>query len=273
MDIQRIMNIVNQVKNIPFLQDDKIKNGDLSSLNEMSILHYVIFPFLGALGYEIYNHNEVKVEGMNLVELYASGKNILNFNINLKDLKDNPSPPETLLIDTNGIRYIVYGDNEKILEFDIRNLDKENLNLIFGLLLKENIFKSVNNTKFISEKIIETNTGNLKESKYFNSALIDLLSNPSSKFIESLSERLFELYCESVNKDEFNEKIVDEFNNFNFLDFISNSLINSSSINSTDSENSNPYDSYLTLPTDDVEDKKESLLDEGDDLRYLLSED
>ena len=53
MDIQRIMNIVNQVKNIPFLQDEKIKSGDFSNLNEMSILHYVVFPFLNALGYEI----------------------------------------------------------------------------------------------------------------------------------------------------------------------------------------------------------------------------
>ena len=32
MDIQRIMNIVNQIKNIPFLQDEKVKSEKLSYL-------------------------------------------------------------------------------------------------------------------------------------------------------------------------------------------------------------------------------------------------
>ena len=309
MDIQRIMNIVNQVKNIPFLQDEKIKSGDFSNLNEMSILHYVVFPFLNALGYEIYNPNEVKVEGMDKVELYASGVNILSFRINLNTLDLNENPSKNLLVDTNGIRYIVYGDNEKILDFDIRHLDKENLNLIFGLLLKENIFKGVGNSKFISEKILEMNTGNLKESKYFNVALRDLLSNPSNKFIESLGERLFELYCENVNKDEFNNKILDEFSEFNFLDFLGSVEDNLEvAISNEVIENKDIYDSYLTLPGDNVEvkteeakteeikadevktdeskveeikleeakieeDKAENILDEEDDLSYLLNND
>ena len=313
MDIQKAMTVINSIKEIPYLKEESVKNGDLSNVNSMSIMHYVLFPLLTNLGYEVFNPNEVKVVGLNNVELYGQGYKALEIEIlDGNDNLDNKNVSQSLKIYTNGILYRVVGKDETIIKFDIREIEKENVQLLFSLLMKESLLHNVTNSKFIDEKVIESKYGNLLESNYVLNSLEHLLSNPSDLLIESIVESFANMYLEKISKEKIKEVLLSEIKEKGLskvLNLVTNNESKSVNINVTDTSNNNfnqststeeksteiepaelttevTDDPYLTLDTEpvnnvvsedvvkveevDTVNKEEKILEDDDDLSYLL---
>ena len=84
MEISKITNIINQINEIHVLKDINVTNGIFTSLDSRSSVHYVLFPLLNILGYNVFNPSEVKVNDGKDITIYEGDKKLIK--INLVDL-------------------------------------------------------------------------------------------------------------------------------------------------------------------------------------------
>lgn len=274
MEISKITNIINQINEIHVLKDINVTNGIFTSLDSRSSVHYVLFPLLNILGYNVFNPSEVKVNDGKDITIYEGDKKLIK--INLVDLnkindveafkKDFEKSQLPLLgveqvklqIWSTGIHYSLYNGLDKLIDFDIRKLETVNNVLLFKLLLKESLIESINNEKFFNELLIESKFGNLRNTEYVRNAIEDQLRNPSAELINLIVNNIHDSYCANMDKELLNLRLTEEFrdNSGSLLDILKPVTVEATvvEVKEDTSTVNKPLDPYLSL---DVLDEKE----------------
>lgn len=224
-------NLLERIKTIPLFNDAAFRRGERSSLNSMTSIHYVIYPFLQILGYDVFNPEKMKMaENLNGeildIGIYEDNSRILGMTVKNFNETSNLSLLDTAFkqkglslqrslnipvsIATNGVLYAIYIEGEIVAKFDITNLENERVDFLFKLLSRENLKTITTNPKFLKEAQIESKYGNLRNSAFVKEALLNELKNPSDALLETLLNSIYTKYCNTLDIEEFRNQFKGE---------------------------------------------------------------
>lgn len=241
MKVSKLDFVENIFKGIPILKDSDFIKGDYSKIDEKTAVHYLIYPFLNILGYNVFNPEEINLnsvlDGTKAdILIKDSGNNLAVFSIvdlnspagfkkTQTDFKEESLSnfkkfDTSIIVLTNGIEYGLYADIEgsieEILSFSLLSLrsnDTTESGEVFDLLYKESLNKSINNSKFFTERIIKKNLGNLRNSDYLLDIVKSELKNPSDSLLDIFASSIVERYCGDLDKGIVLNSLVVEFEN------------------------------------------------------------
>lgn len=230
--------ILNKIKQIPVLNDINVKNGNFSGIDSSSSVHYVLFPLLNSLGYNVFDPNEVKVSDGKCITVFYNGNKLIKIDLvdlnKIKDIEESKTEFEKTQLAINviegskinlwttGIHYSLYAGKEKLFDFDIRTLETINNELLLKMIAKDSLITSIDNSKYFNELVIESKFGNLRGTSYVKDALESLLLNPNSELISLLANGIYETHCEKMDINLLKSKLIDEFkqHSVNLMDIL-----------------------------------------------------
>lgn len=213
-----MQDLINAIKQIPFYQDQNFKNGNRNALTSMSTVHFVIYPYLTALGYNVYSPETVKMQdivnnGRLDVSLYIQHRRVLGFIV--KDYathqtkeslenayqsqmigKDTKEVPITVI--TNGVNFIYYTGEHKLLAVDLLDIENANTQFLYKISSSAEQTTNLSNTRLLTELRLESSFGDLKSTEFLQGAVMALLKTPDAGFIDMLSRKLHEVNCLSL---------------------------------------------------------------------------
>jgi hypothetical protein len=255
-------------RGIPILNDEGFINGQVD-INEKSAVHYLIYPFLNVLGYNVFNPEELKLN-VNLdgneadVLIADKGNNLAVFKIlSLKDVTNLSVQKESfarlelnklrsfnssVIVLTNGLEYVLYssvGEKvEELIHFNLLNFVNDVSGFVSSILVKEKLVSSIGNSRFFTEKLIETKLGNLRSSDYLIDIVKSELTTPSDELLTVLAKSIIDKYCSTMDIDFLRRSLKDELRDNpgellkNLLNLTVNKTVNKTG-NKTDNKTDN----------------------------------
>ena len=210
-----MQDLLNAIKQIPFYQDENFKRGNRNALRGMETVHFVLYPFLNALGYPVYSPETVKmqdivVNGRIDVSLYIQHKRVMGFLVKdyvthqtLESLenayqkqaigKDTKEVPITVI--TNGVHFIYYTGEHQLLALDLLEIDTSNAQFLYKIASNVEQIANLSNPRFLTELRLESSFGNLKQTEFLHTALMELLKSPDAGFLDMLSRKIHDAAC------------------------------------------------------------------------------
>lgn len=231
-----IQDFRNAVQAIPMLQNIRSRNGDVSHIDRRSAIHFLIYPFLNTLGYNIFNMEEFRLDYekdgkvADLV-IFENGATLVTFKIldiqlnrTLEGVKNLFKVGELnqyklfgslVVVLTNGLEYVIYptsGTTDELVYVNLIDMENEEaVTFLYKSLVKSNLVTALTNNKFFVELVIESQLGHLSRTNYMEDLLRREIMNPSSRLIETLSELFYEEYCSSLDIDVIKASFREEF--------------------------------------------------------------
>lgn len=233
---EQVRNFIDGVKNIPLLSDESFRNGGYSGIDDRSALHFLIYPFVGALGYSIFRPDELKlgyeVEG-NVADLalFDSGSVLASFRIlslgefpRLGDLGSDELDRElgvlnrtgaVLSVLTNGLDYRVFvedaGQFEELIHFNLFDVvSDESVGIrVSGLLMKSEIVTEIGTRRLFEEKVMlsKLEGEHFLSSRFMVEVLRQELTDVSDSLLKVLVGRLSRTFGVSVDESWLMDRV------------------------------------------------------------------
>lgn len=233
---EQVRNFIDGVKNIPLLSDESFRNGGYSGIDDRSALHFLIYPFVGALGYSIFRPDELKlgyeVEG-NVADLalFDSGSVLASFRIlslgefpRLGDLGRAELERElgvlnrtgaVLSVLTNGLDYRVFvedaGQFEELIHFNLFDvISDESVGIrVSGLLMKSEIVTEIGTRRLFEEKVMlsKLEGEHFLSSRFMVEVLRQELTEVSDSLLKVLVGRLSRTFGVSVDESWLMDRV------------------------------------------------------------------
>ena len=232
----QVRQFIDGVRNIPLLSDESFRNGGYSGLDDRSALHFLIYPFVGALGYSIFRPDELKlgyeVEG-NVADLalFDRGSVLASFRIlslgefpRLGDLVGDEldrmlveltGTGSVLSVLTNGLDYRVFvedaGSFEELIHFNLFDVMGDEVVgvRVSGLLMKSEIVTDVGVRRLFEEKVMlsKLEGEHFLSSRFMVEVLRQELSEVSDSLLKVLVGRLAKTFGVSVGESELFDRV------------------------------------------------------------------
>lgn len=233
---EQVRNFIDGVKNIPLLSDESFRNGGYSGVDDRSALHFLIYPFVGALGYSIFRPDELKlgydVEGSVAdLALFDSGSVLASFRIlslgefpRLGDLGSVELERELIELNrtgavlsvlTNGLDYRVFvedaGQFEELIHFNLFDvISDEAVGLrVSGLLMKSEIVTDIGTRRLFEEKVMlsKLEGEHFLSSRFMVEVLRQELTEVSDSLLKVLVGRLSRTFGVSVDESWLMDRV------------------------------------------------------------------
>lgn len=250
--LSRADELVRGLATIAILEDDDFKRGIYDQIDGRAATHFLISPFLGLLGYNVFKMNEIRfgyaVEGVEAdVALFDNGGVLAAFRVlALSDKNRFEVDAEEFVTDaskglslgkigaplvvlTNGLDYRLYTIKEDSVEllnafdlYDLRRADTKTLEFVLSLLDRRSLVGAIDRPLFFNELLVKSKVGVLWQTDYVREALAKVLANPSEFLMDEIAQAIIAEHYDDKSDTQLVDDLVSEYARepFNLADLI-----------------------------------------------------
>lgn len=255
--LSRAEEFVRGLGTIAILEDDDFKRGIYDHIDGRAATHFLISPFLGLLGYNIFKMNEIRfgyvVDGIEVdVALFDNGGTLAAFRVLALNEKGRfESEAEAFVSDvskglaigkigaplvvlTNGLDYRLYtikDDQVELLSafdlYELRRADTKTLSFVLSLLDRGSLIGAIDRPLFFNELLVKSKVGGLWKTEYVREALAKVLANPSEYLMDEIAQAIIEVHYDDKANTQLAADLASEYeaSSFNLAELIVSAAI------------------------------------------------